>query len=95
MDFLWRDLLFAVRSLRGGSGIAAVMALILALGVGANTAIFSIVRAVILRPLSYPSPDHLVMLPARHTPNEIGAEVSIATFLDWRRESRSFSRLGA
>jgi hypothetical protein len=95
MDFLRRDLVFALRSLRRGSGVAAVMVAILSLGIGANTAIFSVVRAVILRPLSYPSPDRLVMLPARHRPNEMGAEVSVANFLDWRRESRSFSQLGA
>ena len=95
MDFLRRDVPFALRSIRRGSGVAAVMALILGLGIAANTAIFSVVRAVILRPLPYASPDRLVTLPARHRPNEMGAEVSIATFIDWRRESRSFSQLGA
>ncbi|MDQ6892365.1 MAG: ABC transporter permease [Acidobacteriota bacterium] len=95
MDFLRRDLVFALRSLRRGPGVAAVMVAIMAIGIGANTAIFSVVRAVILRPLPYPSPGRLVMLQARHRPNEMGAEVSVANYLDWRRESHSFSQLGA
>ncbi|HEY6051346.1 MAG TPA: hypothetical protein VIZ58_08865 [Thermoanaerobaculia bacterium] len=72
MDSLRRDLLFALRSMRRGSGLAAVLVGILALGICANTAIFSLVRGVILRPLPYPAPDRLVVLPARHRPNAMG-----------------------
>jgi putative ABC transport system permease protein len=95
MGTIWRDLLYTFRTLLKSPGFTAVVVFILALGIGANTAIFSVVDAVILRPLPYKAPDHLVMLPAAHRPNEMGTEVSVANFLDWRRESRSFQQLGA
>src|SRR3954466_6884967 len=95
MDLFLRDLKFALRSLSRSRGILVVMVVVLALGIGANAAIFSVVRGVLLHPLSYPSAERLVVLPARHRPNEMGAEVSVANFLDWRRESRSFESLGA
>ena len=82
MELFLRDLKFALRSVRRGRGILAVMVVVLALGIGANAAIFSVVRSVLLQPLSYPSADRLVALPARHRPNEMGAEVSVADLLD-------------
>jgi putative ABC transport system permease protein len=95
MEMIWRDLRHGLRALRKSPGFSAIVVLLLALGVGANTAIFSVVSAVILRPLPYPSADRLVMLPAAHRPNAMGEEVAPANFLDWRRENRSFERLGA
>ncbi len=92
---LSRELKHALRSLARSPGFSAAVVLILSLGVGANAAIYSVVRAVILRPLPFPEPDRLVVVPARHHPNEMGEEVSPGNFLDWRRESRSFERLGA
>jgi putative ABC transport system permease protein len=92
---LSRDFLYAFRTLRKSPGFFTAATILLALGIGANAAIFSVIRSVILRPLPYPNPRSLVLLRARHRPNEMGTEVAIPTFLEWRADSRSFARLGA
>jgi putative ABC transport system permease protein len=95
MEMIWRDLIHGLQTLRRNPGFTAIVVLILALGLGANTAIFSVLNAVILQPLPYRSPDRLVMLPASHQPEDKGTELSVPNFLDWRQESRSFKQLGA
>ncbi|MEO8189583.1 MAG: ABC transporter permease [Acidobacteriota bacterium] len=95
MNRIGRDLRSAIRTLRKSPGFTAVVVVVLGLGIGANTAIFSLVDAALLRRLPYPEPDRLLLLPAQHQPEDMGAEVSLANFLDWRRESRSFAQLGA
>ena len=89
-----QDLRYGFRTLRKNPGFTAVAILALALGIGANTAIFSVVNGVLLRPLAYPNPGRLVMIFERNA-NFNQASVAYPNFLDWRRESRSFADMGA
>ncbi|HEV2915141.1 MAG TPA: ABC transporter permease [Pyrinomonadaceae bacterium] len=96
METLWQDLRYGVRVLRKNPGFTTVAVLTLALGIGANTAIFSIVNAVILRPLPYKEPDRVVYLQSSNTQRELPQNpVSPPDFLDWRTQSRSFSEMAA
>src|SRR3954466_11523201 len=85
------DLRFAFRQLRKSPGFTVIAVLTLALGIGDNSAIFSVVNHVLLRPLPYPHSERLVYL------NEIGngVETSIALpdYVDWRKDSKSFEHL--
>jgi putative ABC transport system permease protein len=90
------DLRFALRQLLKNPGFTAVAVLTLALGIGATTAIFSVVHAVLLQPLPYPEPDRLVRI--HETIPVRGVErvpVSVANYLDWRRQAASFSEMAA
>src|SRR5262249_41146402 len=90
-----RDLRHAFRLLRTHPGFAAVAVLTLALGIGANTAIFSVVRSLILEPLPFPEPDRLVMLweaDARDSSDTM--IVAAPNYLDWRRGVQSFEDTG-
>src|SRR2546429_1334010 len=87
------DLKFAFRQLRKNPGFAAVAVLTLALGIGANTAIFSVVDAVLLRPLAYPDSGQLVWLSERG-PDWSGGSISYPNFTDWRNQQSVFERFG-
>ena len=89
---LMQDLHFALRILRKSPGFTAVAVLTLALGIGANTAIFSIVNAVLLKPLSYPQPQRIMYLNETFGKGGTGT-VSAPNYLDWREQNRSFSAL--
>jgi len=89
---LMRDAAYAVRLLRRAPGFAATALLTLALGIGANTAIFSVLNAVLLRPLPYADPDRLVLLGERG-PTGFPNNVGYTTFLDWRDRTRGFEEL--
>jgi predicted permease len=92
MSDLWRDLRYATRLLRKQAGFSATAILILALGIGASTAMFSVVDAVLLRPLPYPSADRIVALWGRS--NQMSrTSVSLPDYRDWRQNSRSFDQL--
>ena len=92
VDALLTDTRFALRSLRRSPGFVVVAVLTLALAIGANTAVFSLLEGVLLRPLPYPAPDRLVRIFQRseHFPH---FPVSPLDFVDYRRETRAFSDL--
>jgi putative ABC transport system permease protein len=89
---LARDVRYAARLLVRAPGFAAIALLTLALGIGANTAIFSVLNAVLLRPLPYADPDRLVMVGERRPDGSTG-NVGYTTFLDWRERNHSFGDL--
>jgi len=88
------DLIYAVRTLRKNPGFAATAVVTLALGIGANTAIFSVCNAVLFKPLPYAEPDRIVML-WEWLPTGKQSTVAPANFFDWRRSTRSFSAMAA
>src|SRR5882724_2371011 len=94
IEALRRDLTYAARMLRKNPGFAAAAVITLALGIGANTAIFSVCNAVLFKPLPYAEPDRIVMLSERQRDGTPG-DVAPANFVDWRDASRSFSGMAA
>jgi putative ABC transport system permease protein len=89
----WRDLLFGLRLLWKNPGFTTVAVVALALGIGANTAIFSVVYATLLAPLPYNQPDRIVMVWSKVQSNRNG--VSAGDFLDWQRQSITFESMAA
>src|SRR5689334_19740454 len=97
MSTFIQDIRYALRSLRGQRGIATVAIACLALGIGANTAIFSVVRAVLLDSLPYRNPARLVRV--YETANFGGTRgvgsVSMPNFVDWRAQNDAFESMSA
>jgi putative ABC transport system permease protein len=94
---LLQDLKYAIRALTHKPGFAAITILTLAIGIGANAAIFSAVRAVLFKPLPFPEPEQLVQISSTRVqaPQFYGGAASPPDFTDWRRDSRSFAEMAA
>lgn len=92
MNNFLQDLRYALRMLAKAPGFAAIAILTLALGIGANTALFSVVNGVLLNPLPYPHAEQLTALYSR-TPQFLESSISYPNFLDWQRDNRTFTAL--
>ena len=96
MQFLWQDLRYGLRTLLRNPGFCAVAILALALGIGPNTAIFTMVNAVLLKPLPVPEPNRVVMIwGTRLKAGFDQLPVSAADYLDWKQQARSFDQMSA
>jgi predicted permease len=92
METLWQDIRYGIRMLAKTPGFTLIAILTLTLGIGANTALFSVVNAVLLNPLPYPQPDQLLAVFTK-TANFGHSSVSYPNLLDWQKDNRSFSYL--
>src|SRR4051812_13993960 len=96
METLWQDLRYSIRMLFKSRVVTVVAIAAIALGVGANTAIFSVVNAVLLRPLPFDKPEHLVRLFVTNVKKGVNNNpTSYLNFLDWRDQSHSFEQMAA
>ena len=94
MTNFWEDVRYGLRVLLKSPGFTAIAVLTLALGIGANTALFSVVNGILLNPLPFPEPDRLVAV-YTSTPSFDQSSISFPNFLDWHKDNHSFSGLGA
>jgi predicted permease len=90
LEVLFQDIRFGLRMLRKSPAFTIVAVLTLTLGIGANTALFSVVNGALLNPLPYPEPDQLVLLHASK-PNFPNGSISYPNFRDWQKDNQSFS----
>ena len=99
MRNLFSDMRFSLRTLRRNQAFSAGAIVVLALGIGANTAIFSVVNAVLVRPLPFDDPSRIMQVwhvpPAKSFPGMTKFSVSPANYLDWRSQSSSFEQMAA
>ena len=95
METLLKDIRFGVRMLIKNPGFAVVAIIALALGIGATTAIFSVVNAVLLRPLPFKDPDSLMMIRETKLPQFPEFSVAPGNFLDWQKQNTVFEQMAA
>ena len=93
MNTFWQDIRYGARMLIKNPGVTIIVIIALALGIGANTAIFSVVNAVLLRPLPYQESERLVFLNEK-SPILDEMSISYPNFLDWREHNQSFEKIG-
>jgi predicted permease len=94
LESLWQDARFALRMLRKTPGFTAIAVLTLALGIGANTAVFTVVYSALLRPLPYSHPENIIALGESRDPQNPGpAEISYPDFLDWQKSSKTLQSI--
>jgi hypothetical protein len=96
LESVARDLRFSLRALRRTPGFTVIAILVMALGIGANVALFTVVRGVLLKPLPFEDPDHLVMLyeAGLHEDDTAGSNVvSGGMYAEWKKLNRSYSSL--
>jgi putative ABC transport system permease protein len=93
LNSAWRDLRYAARNLSRSAGFTAIAVLTLAIGIGANTAIFSVVNAVLLKPLPFPEPERLVRV--YENDETVRGTASPPNFVDWQRDNTVFEHMGA
>jgi len=91
---LGQDVRYSLRTLRRSPGFLAVSVVVLGLGIGATTAIFSVLKAVVLRPLPYPDPDRLVMVWQSNTEVPTTNPLSVPDYFDWREQNESLEEWG-
>jgi ABC-type antimicrobial peptide transport system permease subunit len=94
MNTLLQDIRYGIRNLLKTPGFTAVAILTLALGIGANSALFSVVNGVLLNPLPYPEPDRLISVYAK-TSSFGNSSITYLNFLDWQKNNHSFSVMSA
>src|SRR5947209_6565396 len=90
----WQDVRYGLRVLGKNPGFTAIAILTLALGIGANTSLFSVVNGVLLNPLPFPSPDQLLAVYSK-TGTFQESSISYPNFLDWQKDNHSFASLSA
>ena len=96
VESVWRDVRFGLRLLNGSPGFTVVTVITLALGIGANAAVFSVAHAVLFQSLPYPEPERLVAFVPAQKDGPLTAEpVSYPTFTDWQEQSRSIDAMAA
>ena len=95
MDSLLKDVRYALRALMRRPAFTAVAVITLALGIGANTAIFSVVHGVLLEPLPYPESDRLVAVRQANLPAQPDTQVAPGNFLEWQRQNTTFASVAA
>jgi putative ABC transport system permease protein len=94
VEAVWRDLKFVARSLAKTPGFTIVAIVVIAVGIGVNTAVFSVINTVLLKPLPYPDPQSLVML-MNTSPRGSGPGASVPKFNIWRQQTSIFSQMAA